>query len=137
MVDDLASSPSYVNITSSGNAAPYAWQWSSSDPRALQKPSSAGDRVAASWLSFDSFSLSFNFTDQQAHQVALYFMDWDSLGRVQRVDILDAYNNVVDSRTVSNFGGGQYWVWNLSGHVTVRITNASPYNAVLSGIFFR
>ena len=64
-------------------------------------------------------------------------MDWDRVGRVDRVDILDVNNNVLDSRVVSGFGGGQYWVWNLSGHVTVRLTTGSQYNAVVSGVFFR
>ena len=53
------------------------------------------------------------------------------------MDILDANNNIVDTRFVANFGEGQYLVWNLSGHVTIRIANTGPFNAVLSGIFFR
>jgi hypothetical protein len=57
---------------------------------------------------------------------------------LEQVDILDANNTVLDSRTMSNFVGGAYLVWNLSGHVIVRITNTNgPSNAVLSGIFFR
>ncbi|HEY6392337.1 MAG TPA: malectin domain-containing carbohydrate-binding protein [Bryobacteraceae bacterium] len=72
------------------------------------------------------------------HQVALYLLDWDNYyGRIERVDILDANNAVLDTRTVSNFVGGQYLVWNLSGHVIIRIVNrnASSY-AVVSGLFF-
>jgi len=54
------------------------------------------------------------------------------------VDILDSNNNVLDSRNVSGFVNGQYLVWNLSGHLTVRITNTNgSSNAVLSGIMFR
>jgi hypothetical protein len=52
------------------------------------------------------------------------------------VDILDANNTLLDSRSVSSFVNGQYLVWNLSGHVIVKITNTSS-NAVLSGLFFR
>ena len=71
------------------------------------------------------------------HQVALYFLDWDSAGRTSRVDILDASTgNVLDTRTVSKFSSGQYWIWNLSGHVTVRVTATGGSNAVLSGLFF-
>jgi hypothetical protein len=66
-------------------------------------------------------------------------LDWDNyLGRSQRIDILDANNNLLDTRSISSFTGGQYLVWNLSGHIILRITNTTPpSNAVLSGIFFR
>ena len=136
VVNDLASAPSYVTMTPSGNS-PWTWAGSSTDPRALQKPSSPSDRLAACWYAPGSMSFDLSFTDQQPHQVALYLMDWDRVGRVDRVDILDVNNNVLDSRVVSGFGGGQYWVWNLSGHVTVRLTTGSQYNAVVSGVFFR
>jgi hypothetical protein len=80
-----------------------------------------------------------NFHDTNTHQVALYLLDWDSFyGRTERVDILDANNTILDSRSVSSFVNGLYLVWNLSGHVVVRITNTNPpSNAVLSGLFFR
>jgi hypothetical protein len=53
-------------------------------------------------------------------------IDWDNRGRSDRVDILDVNNNVLDTRTVSSFVGGQYLVWNLTGHVIVRITTLQP-----------
>src|SRR5204863_501193 len=69
--------------------------------------------------------------------VALYMLDWDFGGRAERVDVLDANNNVLDTRSVSAFSGGVYLVWNLSGHVILRVTNTIPGgNAVLSGILF-
>jgi hypothetical protein len=37
---------------------------------------------------------------------------------------------------VSNFHNGQYLVWQLSGHVQVRVTNTGNSNAVISGLFF-
>jgi hypothetical protein len=80
-----------------------------------------------------------SFKDTNTHQVALYLLDWDNYyGRTERVDILDGNNTLLDSRPVSSFVNGQYLVWNLSGHVIVRITNTNaPSNAVLSGLFFR
>ena len=136
VINDLASSPAYVTMTPSGNT-PYTWASSTTDPRGLQKASVPTDRLAACWYSFTPFSIDLNFTDGQTHQVALYIVDWEKVSRVERVDILDANNNVLDTRTLSFFAGGQYWVWNLSGHVVIRITTASQYNAVVSGIFFR
>jgi len=81
-----------------------------------------------------------NFTDASQHQFAIYMLDWDTFGggRTQRVEVLDANNQVLDTRMVSGFTGGQYLVWNLSGHVTIRLTNTNPNgNAVVSGLFFR
>ena len=65
-------------------------------------------------------------------------MDWDNLGRSQTVTVLDANNNVLDTRTISGFYGGQYLVWNLSGNVTIQFTDSSgSRNAVISALFFR
>ena len=79
------------------------------------------------------------FTDSQAHQVALYLLDWDNYfgGRTETVEVLNTAGAVLDTRAVTQFQGGQYLVWNLSGHVVLRVTNTNgPANAVISGLFF-
>ena len=64
-------------------------------------------------------------------------VDWDGLGRSQRVDILDAASlAVLDTRTMSNFQGGQSLTWSLTGRVKIRVTLTSGANAVVSGLFF-
>jgi len=138
VINDTISYPSYVTVTPSSNA-PYTWAFSTTDVRALQKASSTTDRLAACWYSGSSITVDLNFKDTNSHQVALYLLDWDNFyGRTERVDILDANNTLLDSRAVSSFIGGEYLVWNLSGHVIVRITNTNPSsNAVMSGLFFR
>jgi uncharacterized protein YkwD len=139
VINDTANYPAYVSVTPSGNLN-WTWAGSTTDTRGLQKASSITDRIAACWYSPGSFSIDLRFNDTSAHQVALYFVDWDSYGpRLERVDILDGNGTLLDSRTVSGFTNGQYLVWNLSGHVTVRITNLNraSSNAVVSGILFR
>ena len=43
---------------------------------------------------------------------------------------------MLDSRTVSSFQNGEYLVWNVSGSVTLRVTNLnSATSAVVSGLF--
>lgn len=42
---------------------------------------------------------------------------------------------ILDTRTLTNYGGGQYLVWNLSGHVVIRATALAGPNVVISGIF--
>ena len=94
-------------------------------------------RVAACWYSGTSFTVDVNLIDGVTHQVALYALDWESGGRSERVDAVDPANgSVLDSRTVSSFTGGQYLVYNVTGHVQFRITTVAGVNAVLSGLFF-
>src|SRR5258706_10237090 len=139
IITDSANYPAYVTATPSGNST-YTWAASTSDARGMQKGSSTTDRIAACWYSWDSLSIDLRFNDTGTHQVALYLLDWDSYlgGRLERVDILDANNTLLDSRSVSGFANGRYLVWNLSGHVIVRITNLNAIsNVVVSGILFR
>jgi hypothetical protein len=128
--------PSYVTVTPS-NHWPYTWAASTTDRRGLQKSSlTATDRIAACWYSGAMFNIALTFKDQNTHQVAMYMVDWDSTKRSQKIEILDGNNNVLDSRTVSGFNGGQYLVWNLSGRVTIRVSNTNSVNGVMSGLFF-
>jgi hypothetical protein len=103
----------------------------------LQKGSPATDRIAACWNSATSIRIDLAFNDQAPHQVAVYMVDWTNMSRTQTVQIVDANENVLDTRSVSAFSGGQYLVWNLSGRVSIRFLNTNPsINAVVSGIFF-
>jgi uncharacterized delta-60 repeat protein len=137
VIGDSTSAPAYGAATPAGNNS-WLWSGSTGETRALQKSSSSTDRIAACWYSGTAFTIDVHFTDASLHQVALYMLDWDSSGRTQRVEVFDANNHLLDTRMVSGFAGGQYLVWNLSGHVTIRVTNTNPArNAVVSGLFFR
>jgi hypothetical protein len=128
--------PAYATVTPVGNSA-YTWVASTPDPRALEKPANPADRIAAAWYSAGVFSIDVNLTDGATHQVALYLLDWDGIGRSEQVDVLDGTTGqVLDTRTVNGFSGGEYLVWTLGGHVLVRLTNHAGNNAVLSGLFF-
>jgi hypothetical protein len=41
-----------------------------------------------------------------------------------------------DTRKISNFLGGVYVIWNISGHVKINVTWTGGSNATLSGAFF-
>jgi len=76
--------------------------------------------------------------DANTHQFALYCLDWDTTSRREQMDILDANGNVLNSQSLnSSFSGGVYLVWNVTGHVKVRVTLTGGANAVVSGFFFR
>ena len=134
---DSTNYPAYAQVTLAGNAT-YTWASSTPDNRALQKYASTTDRLAACWYSGSNFTMDINLTDGQPHPVALYLLDWDNYGggRSERIDLADAATGtLLDSRSVTNFQNGQYYVWNLRGHIKATITNLNS-NAVVSGIFF-
>ena len=135
--DDTVSYPGYVTVTPAGPLN-YVWAGSTSDVRALQKALSSTDRLAATWYTYGSYTIDLNFSDGAQHQLAVYCLDWDFGGaRTQTVSILDGSNNaVLDTQTVSNFQNGKYVVWNLTGHVVLKVANAGGDNAVISGLFF-
>jgi hypothetical protein len=135
VIGDLTSNPSYVTPIASGEGLA-VWPNSPTDVRALQKASDPAERIAGVWYSSTSFSVDLNITDSNTHQVALYCLDWDRLGRSETVAITDANGNVLSSQSVTNFGGGVYLVWNVSGHVKIQVTLTDGVNAVVTGLFF-
>ncbi|RPI54214.1 MAG: hypothetical protein EHM55_11470 [Acidobacteria bacterium] len=128
---DTIKYPSYGRVTMSGSAD-WLWSESTAETRALQRAGTG--RFAGTWFG-SVFNIDVTLTDGQAHQVALYALDWDG-GRSQRVEIVDAASGaVLDARTVSNFGGGQYLVYQVRNSVRFRITRTAGANAVISGVF--
>jgi hypothetical protein len=129
--------PSYATfqVQNQGN---YTWASNPSDPRALETGTGTA-RIAACWYTQPSasYTLDVNFTDGNAHQFALYAVDWDSAGRVDTIQVIDTNTgNQLDLRTLSNFSSGAYLVWNISGHVRINVTSSGGTNAVVSGVFF-
>ena len=77
-----------------------------------------------------------NLTDGQVHDLELYFLDWDNVGRAEQVQITDATTGAVLSTTsVSSFTSGVYLDYAVSGNVVITITCQGGANAVLSGLF--
>ena len=136
IINNAANYPSYATASANGKTD-YTWANSSSNVRALYKAGSTTDRIAACWYSSSSFTVDMNLNDGLSHRVALYCVDWDTSVRAAQIDIVDAFNNsVLSSQSVSSFNGGQYLIWDLKGHVIIRLTRTGSYNAVLSGLFF-
>ena len=134
IVGDATSLPTYATLTPSQQGF-HVWAASTTDRRGLRR-ASGGGRSAAAWYGA-AFDLDLNVNDGQPHQVAFYVVDWDTTARSQRIDVLDATTGaLLDTRTISNYQGGQYLVWTLTGHVRLRFTSLTGLNAVVSGIFF-
>ena len=135
IADHATNYPAYAQVTFAGQSN-YTWASSTTDVRALQK-AAASDRIASTWYASSSFEIDINLTDGNWSQLALYCLDWENGGREERVDVLDAGSgNVLNSRSVTAFNNGQYLIWNLRGHVKIRVTKAAGFNGVASGIFF-
>src|SRR6202022_3329975 len=136
VINDRVAYPSYVTVTPSGVNA-YTWAGSSTDVRALLKAASSTDRIAATWYNTSPFLIDMVFNDSLQHPLAVYCLDWDTTSRAEKIDILDGNGVLLNTQNVSNFHNGQYLVWQLSGHVQVRVTTLTTRaNAGFSGLFF-
>ncbi len=134
VIGSSATLPSYATVAPSAQSS-YTWATNSSDPRALQTAGGTS-RVAACWYSSSSFSVNVNLTDGQQHDLELYFVDWDSTGRKEQIQISNASTGaVLDTETVSCFHNGVYLDYAVSGNVNIKITHTAGANAVLSGLF--
>lgn len=131
--------PSYATLSVAGDQF-YEWEApGTSDLRAPQTTSGSSTRVAAGdYSNSGSFSVDVNVTDGQTHQVAIYVLDEDFRNRSETVTATDPLtNNVLSTTDVKNFTGGEYLVYNVSGHVQFTISNdPGSLNCVMSGVFF-
>ena len=134
IANDSTNYPGYATVVLAGEGD-YTWDSPTTDVRALESGVTSG-RIASTWYS-SGFTIDINLTDGNTHQVALYAVDWDNLGRAESIRLTDAASGtVLDSRSISSFTNGEWVVWNLTGHVTVTVTQTGNQNAVVSGIFF-
>ena len=141
VIEDARNYPDYAQVLVSADGPPVKWEDPTADERGLQKAASGStERIAATWYSGTSFIIDIDLRDGQEHRVAVYCFDWERANqRSQKVEVLDAANNVVlDTRPVAAFSAGRYLVWQLRGHVLIRITHTGVLgsNAVVSGLFF-
>ena len=131
--------PNYAKVSFAG-ALNWVWLSSTADTRALQRPENLSSRIAATWYTWGSLSISTNLTDGNPHQVALYLLDWDSTARAETITVTDATTGaVLDTRVlpVGTFNKGEYAVWTVKGNVKFQVARNQGANAVVSGIFFR
>src|SRR5262249_20643713 len=111
--------PSYATVTPSGQSMT-TWAATTTDPRALKWPDGSHP-TEATWFSNATFTINVNLPDGQSHSIALYALDWDSKGRSEQITISSASTGaILDTQTVSNFVGGVYLQWKVSGNVNIK-----------------
>lgn len=118
------------------------WTSSTTDPRALLR--AGAGRMASGLSSTVTTAESITITSSKPVRLAVYCLDWDGLNRAQTVQIRDYFGSdtyiegsVMDSRSISNFTGGVWLVWDVVGSIVLRINNSpgSP-GCIRSGVFF-
>ena len=135
IANDSQNLPAYASFAVQSQTS-WTWAASTSDLRGLQTGDGSG-RLAAAWYNSPVLNLDVNITDSNTHQLALYAVDWDNSGRTETIQILDGTTAaVLDTQTLSNFSGGAYLVWNVSGHIRINVTQSAGPNPVVSGVFF-
>src|SRR5439155_1151770 len=122
--NDSANYPAYASVAFTNAIAFAGWATSTTDVRALQKAASSTDRIASCWYNNPNYTIDLNLTDGQAHRIALYSLDWDTNSRVQTFTITDASTGTVldGPRALNSFNAGAYEVWDIKGHVTIKLT---------------
>jgi hypothetical protein len=147
VVGGSTSLPAYATFSTVGSTF-YEWEnpgtsdpYAVHDPRALTVTRSGNQqRVAAADFS-DSGSFAVDLNLNGSSQVAFYLLDGDYQvrpnNRAETIQISDANTGtVLSTQDVTDFTGGKYVVFNISGDVKVSFINdPGSLNTVLSGIF--
>ena len=92
--------------------------------------------MTSTFSTANSFEVDVKISDSSAHQVSFYAVDWDSVTRGFRVEVLNANDELIDSRDVTTYNAGVWYKWNVRGRVKFRIQAISGSNGIISGIFF-
>jgi alpha-L-rhamnosidase len=78
-------------------------------------------------------------SENKTHQLALYFLDWDSQNRRTEVEIFDlkTLKLIAPVQLIENYQDGKYLIFDYPGSIRIRINQVRGINAALSGVFFR
>ncbi|MFD0716085.1 OmpL47-type beta-barrel domain-containing protein [Paenibacillus sp. GCM10027626] len=136
--NDAIELPPYVNLSLSGLTGRTVWQAESTDPRALVQALGVKRTAAEVYANAGNIlTYDLDFTDSFLHPIAIYMVDWNHDGLKQNIWVEDEAGNLLtDTKEISDFGGGKYYVFEAAGHVKVRIAATAGERAVSSGIFF-
>jgi uncharacterized repeat protein (TIGR03803 family) len=138
VINSGSSYPATLTVTPS-NELSYTWTKSATAVQALEAAPGSGDsgRVAACWYSATSFTVDVDFTDGLMHDIELYLLDYNG-GNARSEQIQFSNPNtstVLSTQTASNFSGGVYYNWEVSGNVLITFTREAGSNAILNGLF--
>lgn len=136
VANGISQAASYGSATVTGGAT-FTWAYKVTDPRGLQNfdPILGNLNTAATYYG-NNLNVNVNITDGNSHQVSLYLLDWDRSNLVETIAAYDAATGaLLDSQTISGFGDGKYFSWNIKGNVRFSINSTGYNSALVSGIF--
>jgi hypothetical protein len=125
--------PPFAEISIEG-ATPWTWSDQTDDPRAPFAAMNGDLRQARAWYG-ESMTVRVNVYDTNLHALSLYFLDYDSGARAQKVELLGPDETLRDQVTLDTFQSGRYLTVGVQGQIRIRLTRTGGPNAVLSGIF--
>ena len=134
-----ASIPAYATLTVD-NPSGGVFDGASTNPAAPQVPGSSSRLASAwtggAWALGTTVSVDVHIADGQAHRVSLYAADWPG-GTSEAFRVTDdATGAVLDTRSLSSFAGGAYLSWDVTGDVTISVSNTAGDTALLSAVYF-
>jgi hypothetical protein len=125
--------PSFAEISLEG-ANLWTWSDQTDDPRALLSATTGDLRQARAWYG-DAITLHANIYDTNLHALSLYFLDYDSGSRAQKIELFGPDGTLRDQFTLGSFQSGRYLTLGIQGEIQIRITRVDGPNAIISGIF--
>ena len=149
---DVRALPPYVKSLDIYNHRSVQWTNQTSELRALSPDKSNGvprkaaciytgnggpTDVVRSWDG-QPLTVSIEANGTRSYQVALYFVDWDKLGRSIAVEMFDAktLKMVAPVQVIKDHVAGCYLIYKYDKSVKFRIQQIRGGNAALGGIFF-
>ena len=144
---DKKSLPAYVTsveyfraFPKNGLPDPTLWAKNVSEIRAPAPDAGNGfPRNAACYSNSDqTMSVTIGMNGTKEYQIALYFLDWEKMGRRMAVEMFDAetLNLISPVKMVKDPSGGIYLVYSYNKSVKFRFDKIRGGNISLSGIFF-
>lgn len=125
-----ASLPSFLTWAISGNSNADQAGFFNSAADEPDLPGSPGSKFTTVWYSLTNFTVGLTCSPTQSYLMSTYMADTGAFQRVQTVAIHNLGGTLLDGpRTVSNFGVGQWWQWDLTGSVNIIYTYVSGTNA--------
>lgn len=103
----------------------------------LPKGKNSKQRIAGYMQTKDSMDIHVDLSSYSTPQkLTLYAADFEKQGRAERLDLYDdATGDLISSVDLTNFSGGKYVSWMVSGNVTIHVTRLAGQTAVVSGVF--
>lgn len=131
---DVYDLPTYVNgYTKSGTNY---WTYPPNDPRALQTPDGTARKKVGAYVGTTG-TYSFDLDDNDPHLFTVYTTDFGNQETVvQKLEILDSQNQVVDERLIDTINQGKYITYQISGDFKLRVSKVSGSYAYALALFF-